>query len=312
MAATLACIADEEIYRQWDAGLLQGQALGRRNTPYGDSGDVFHVQGEEASFHLLARCNPGMDRTAPHRVNARANLYALKDLGTDCILGWGPGAAITHNIAEGDLVILSDVIDQTHLRPATFFEDSPLGGLRQFPVFCEELRRRLAGTLEDMKLVHHTSGVAAVREGPRLETPAEVRMLSMVGAEIVTHTFAPEPFLARELQMGYAAVCYVTSYAETGRRHQPFAAGVCYVTSYAETGRRHQPFAAGGLFKDLGYAAEADRRSGSAGVLGRLAANLAASLADLDLGTYPAAGSQAGHVEQYNLPADWREWFEHR
>lgn len=291
MAATLACIADEEIYRQWSAGLLLGQALHRRETPYGPSGNLFHVQNDQADFYLLARTGPGMDRTAPHRINTRANLYALKALGADCVLGWGPGAAITHNIAEGDLVILSDLIDQTHLRPNTFFDDSPLGELRQFPMFCEELRRRLAGTLEEMKLVHHTSGVAAVREGPRLETPAEVRMLSMVGAEIATHSFAPEPFLARELQMGYAAVCYVTSYAETGRRHQPFAAG--------------------GLFKDL-YPADADRRTGPAGALGRIAANLAAGLADLDITAYPPAQAQATHIEQYNLPADWREWFEHR
>jgi len=291
MPATLACIADEEIYRQWSAGLLQGQALGRRATPYGDSGDVFRVQCDEAAFYLLARGGSGMDRTAPHRVNSCANLYALKDLGAHCILGWGPGAAVTHNIAEGDLVILSDVIDQTHQRTQTFFEDSPLGGLRQFPVFCDELRRRLAGILEDMKLIHHTSGVAAVREGPRLETPAEVRMLSMIGAEIVTHSFAPEPFLARELQMGYAAVCYVTNYAETGSRYQPYAAG--------------------GLFKDLGFITDAGR-AGPAGALGRIAANLAVSLANLDAVAYSPASSQSGHIEKFNLPADWREWFEHR
>ncbi|MBN1556076.1 MAG: MTAP family purine nucleoside phosphorylase [Phycisphaerae bacterium] len=290
--AVLACIADDEMYRQWSAGLIQGQALGRRATPYGESGDVFHIRGDEASYYLLARRASGMDKTAPHRVNARANLYALKDLGVHCILGWGPGAAITHNITEGDLVILSDVIDQTHQRASTFFEDSPLGGLRQFPVFCEELRRRLAGTLQDMKLVYHTSGVAAVREGPRLETPAEVRMLSMIGAEIVTRTFLPEPFLARELQMGYAAVCYVTAYAEMGNRRQPFTGG--------------------GLFKDLDDPADADRRGGPAGALGRIAANLAIGLAELNLETYAPAASQATHIAQYNLPDDWREWFEHR
>ncbi len=292
MPATLACIADEEIYRQWSAGPLQGQALGRRDTPYGPSGDIFRVQNDDVVFYLLARCGAGMDRVAPHRVNTRANLYALKDLGVHCILGWGPGAAITHNIAEGDLVILTDVIDMTKQRPTTFFEDSPLGALRQFPVFCDELRRRLAGTLEEMKLIHHTSGVAAVREGPRMETPAEVRMLSMIGAEIVTHTFVPEPFLARELQMGYAAVCYVTNYAETGSRFAPFAAG--------------------GLFKDLGFITAADRRSGPAGALGRIAAQLAVSLTGLDLSTYAPAAAQSGHVEKFNLPADWREWFDHR
>lgn len=292
MAATLACIAGEEIYRQWDAGQVRGEALGRRSTPFGDSGDLFHIHADKATFYLLARYGAGMEKTAPHRVNCPANLYALKEVGVDCVLGWGPGGAITHNIAVGDLVILSDIIDQTHLRPQTFFEDSPLGALRQFPVFCEELRRRIGSALQAMKLIHHTSGIAAVREGPRLETPAEVRMLSALGAEIVSHTFVPEMFLARELQMGYAAVCYVTAYAETGSRHAPFAGG--------------------GLFKDIAYESEVDRLSGAVGALSRIATRLAESLTELDLATYPAGQSQAPHIEQYNLPADWRQWFEHR
>ena len=54
-----------------------------------------------------------------------------------------------------------------------------------------------------MKLVHKTAGIAAVTEGPRLETPAEVRMLAAGGAEVVTHTFVPEVFLAKELELVY-------------------------------------------------------------------------------------------------------------
>ncbi len=290
MAATLACIAGEEIHHQWDMGQFPGRELGRQKTPFGESGDVFRVRSDPADYFLLARCGAGMDKTAPHRVNTRANLYALKHLGADCLLDWAPGGAITHNLAISDLVILSDLIDQTVRREETYFEHSPLGNLRQFPVFCPELRRRLAETLQDMKLLHHASGIAAVRQGPRGETPAEIRMLATFGAEIVTHALVPELFLARELQMGYAAVCYVTDYAETGSRFRPFGGG--------------------GLFKDLGKENESHRLAGAMGALWRIADRLAGSLKDLDLSKYAPSQSQAEHIRQYDLPEDWRKWFE--
>ncbi|MCD6364561.1 MAG: hypothetical protein J7M14_01670, partial [Planctomycetes bacterium] len=187
MPVSLACIAGEEIHRQWQAGRISGERIGRRPTPFGPSGEVFLVDDGQSRFHLLSRFGAGMEKTAPSKINYRANVYALKDLGVDTILAWGPGGAITHNIAIGDLVILDDLIDQTHLRAETFFEDSPLGFLRQFPVFCPTLRRVCGEVLHEMKLVYHGAGAAAVTEGPRIETPAEVRMLSTIGAEIVTH-----------------------------------------------------------------------------------------------------------------------------
>ena len=141
MSAKIACIAGHEIYSQWEAGRLTGEKLGPRQTPFGDSGDIFRVDADGASFYLLPRYAPGMAKTAPCKVNDRVNMYALKDLGTQCVLAWGPGGAVTHNFAVGDLVVLNDVIDFTYLRHKTFFEDSPLGYLRQFPVFCPSLRR---------------------------------------------------------------------------------------------------------------------------------------------------------------------------
>lgn len=292
MSLHLACITGEEFYRQWDAGQVRGEALAPRNTPFGPSGELFRIDTEGASFHVLPRSRGGMEKLAPHRINARANLYALKDLGTDCVLGWGPGGAITHNIAVGDLVVLSDLLDLTRLREETYFEDSPLGELRQFPVFCEHLRRHIADVLMDMKLLYHSTGTAAVLEGPRHETPAEIRMLSTMGAEVVTHSFVPEMFLARELEMGYAAVCYVLNYAETGSRHRPFVSG--------------------DLFGGLTQQTDADRLAGAMGALGRIAAGLANRLAEGGTEHCDCLRSQRHNIDQHNLPEDWREWFEHR
>ena len=287
MAATVACIAGEEIYRQWETRRLAGTELGPRSTPFGQSSNIFLIDGG-SPFYLLARYGPGLAKAAPCKVNYRANLYALRDLGVQCILAWGPAGTITHTIAVGDLVVLSDVIDMTSLRPRTFFEKSPLGFLRQFPVFCPNLRNLMGELLSSMKLVYHSSGVAAVCEGPRLETPAEVRMLGTMGADIVTHTFAPEMFLAKELQMCYAAVCYVVNYAETGSKHRPFAAG--------------------SLFGGLTQQTDSDRLAGAQGAISQIVRSVAAAAAGAGK-ICECDRTMEHHVREYNLPADWHKWF---
>ncbi len=224
MATTLACIAGEEVYRQIRSGNLLAEPLGRRETPFGTSGELFGVECDGAAYYLLARYGEGPGKTAPRTVPCRANIYALKDLGVSQIVGWGAGGAITHSMAVGDVCVLADVMDRTHLREKTFFEESPLGYLRQFPVFCPTLRNAAIEALGEFDVPRHRDCVAAVTEGPRLETPAEVRVLNTLGAQVVTHTFIPEMFLARELQMCYAAVCYIVNYAETGSHHRPFHA----------------------------------------------------------------------------------------
>ena len=287
MPVTLACIAGEEIYRQWDAGRITGEKLGAAKTPFGPSGEIFLVRQDGQSFYFLPRYGAGMGKLSPRRVPYRANMYALKDLGVQCVLAWGPGGAVTHSIAVGDLLILNDVIDFTRVREGTFFENSPLGFLRQFPVFCPTLRKALGDVLHECKLAHHGASTVAVCEGPRLETPAEVRMLATAGAEAVAHTFVPEVFLAKELQMCYA--------------------GLCYVVNYAETGSRYRPFAAGDLFGGLSHQSDRQRLDGVMQAMGRIVGSVAAAL-ERDPRICECANTMARHVQDYNLPQDWRKW----
>ncbi len=288
MSTTIACITGEEVHRQWDTGRITGEKLTPRQTPFGQSGELFLIEANGQRFYLLGRYGQGMDKTAPRKINDRANMYALKYLGVQYVLGWGPGGAITHNIAVGELMVLSDVIDYTYLRNKTFFEDSPLGFLRQFPVFCPTLRRAIGQVLDELRLLHHDGGTAAVREGPRLETPAEVRTLAATGAEVVTHTFVPEVFLAKELELCYA--------------------GICYVVNYAETGSRHRPFATGELFGNLRENSEAQRLAGAAASISQIVARLAEALQNAPK-VCECDQTMAYHREQYHLPDDWRKWF---
>ena len=289
MPPIVACIAGEEIYRQWEDRRITGQRLGRRDTPYGPSSEIFLVDGPKASFYLLPRYGPGMAKTSPSRINYRANMYALKDSGVQYVLAWGPAGAVTHNLSVGDLVVLSDIVDMTHLRPGTFFEDSPLGYLRQFPVFCPWLRGLAGEALAGLKLAHHQSGIAAVCEGPRLETPAEVRMLATVGAEMVTHVFAPEMYLAKELQLCYSAISYIVNYAETGSRHRPFAAGE--------------------LFAGLTKKSDNQRLVSVVASMPDVVAQIAIAAQRAKTKTCECDKTMEHNIRTYNLDADWHKWF---
>ena len=81
MPTSLACIAGEEIHRQWAAGRIAGENIGPRRTPFGDSGEVFTVTEADTTYYLMCRYGPAGVKTAPAKVNTRANIYALKDLG---------------------------------------------------------------------------------------------------------------------------------------------------------------------------------------------------------------------------------------
>ena len=288
MDVNFACIAGEEIYRQYDAGKLIGEHIGSRPTPFGQTGGIFLVGGD-CPFYVLPRYGIGMKKVAPRTVNSRANIYALKDLGVQCVLAWGPGGAVSHNMGVGDLAVCGDLIDQTHLRDKTFFEDSPLGFLRQFPVFCPKLRQTAVSIIGDMHLPFHDGGTVAVTEGPRLETPAEVRVLGHHGVEIVTHAFVPEVFLARELEMCYAAVCYIVNCAETGSRHRPFMAG--------------------NLFGGLTQEDDALRLARSIGAMSKVLTRVACALA-ANGRRCECDKTMAANVDEYSLSEDWRQWFD--
>ena len=163
-----------------------------------------------------------------------------------------------------------------------------MGLLRQFPVFCPTLRDALADVLTEMQRPFRTGGTVAVTEGPRLETPAEVRLLANAGAELITHTLAPEFALAKELQMCFA--------------------GVCYVVNYAETGSRHTPFQTGDLFGGLTKSSQAQRARRAADCLPELIGKLLKRLASVE-SACECGQSMAHHVETEQLDEDWRTWF---
>jgi len=188
--------------------------VGPVETPFGESAPIYRVRMGDAHFLLLPRHGEGGYEVAAPWVNYRANVYGLKELGVERVLAWSGPGAIDTSLHVGQFVIATDLMDETKGRESSFYKGTGLGFLRQSPVFCPELRDAAERALRLLRLECRAYGMYVCTEGPRLETPAEIRSYRKDGADLVGMTLAPEVFLARELEMCYAAVCYVTNYAE--------------------------------------------------------------------------------------------------
>ena len=200
--------------------LLTKESLGKEkkcqsiDTPYGESAPIHHFSIDGLDFLFLSR-HGEMDYsiTAPF-VNYRANIYALKECGVQRIIAWSGPGIINTAFEPGDFVVPHDIIDETKNRPTTFFDNTGIGFIRQSRPFCPQIAQALHDVLHKTDLQHHNQAVYACTEGPRLETPAEIRKLRILGADLVGMTLAPEAFLAREKEICYSPFCYLTNYAE--------------------------------------------------------------------------------------------------
>jgi len=222
---SVACIGGSMAYRLMAEGRMSGKDLGPQETPFGPSAVVHQIGEDTGALLFLSRHGERGYHQAPRFINHRANIWALKSLGAEQVLSWSGPGAINKKMTPGSVIIVDDLIDETRHRDDTFYEHGGLGFIRQHPVFCDQCRQALTAAAEKTGLLVHEQGTYACTEGPRLETPAEIRKLASFGADLVGMSLAPEVFLARELQMCYAAICYVSNYAE-GIVKRGFQAGL--------------------------------------------------------------------------------------
>jgi len=184
-------------------------------TPYGEpSGPLTYgmLCGKKVVF--LARHGYG-HTIPPHKVNYRANLWAIKETGVSKLIAVAAVGGIREDMTPTRLAIPDQIIDYTWSRVNTFFEE----GLSQVThidfthPYCEELRALLVGGARDGALDAVENGTYGATQGPRLETAAEVDRLERDGCDMVGMTGMPEAALARELGLSYAAVAVVANWA---------------------------------------------------------------------------------------------------
>lgn len=143
----------------------------------------------------------------PHRINFRANIDALKAVGVDRIISTNSVGSMNENMPPGSFVIPDDFLDFSQNRAKTFFEDKVVH-VDVTEAYCPSLRDTLA-ECGDVIL----GATYVCTEGPRFETPAEIRMFKMLGGDLVGMTGLPEVTLAREREICYNSICIVSNYA---------------------------------------------------------------------------------------------------
>jgi 5'-methylthioadenosine phosphorylase len=172
--------------------------------------------GEQDGFELAFLSRHGLTHNIPpHQINYRANIAALRKLGVRRILATNAVGSISREVPPTGLAVLSDFIDFTHGRAMTFYDGGRSGLVHtdMGAAYCPALSRRILDLAPQFDLHLRPTAVYVATNGPRFETPAEIRMYGMMGADVVGMTGVPEVILARELDMHYASVAYSINWA---------------------------------------------------------------------------------------------------
>ena len=192
------------------------------DTPYGKpSGPLIYgtLNGHEVAF--LAR-HGERHQLPPHRINYRANLWALHAQGVTDVVAVATVGGIGANFYAGVLVVPDQLIDYTWGRESTFFDGESCGsGAGASSVkhidftqpYDEALRARVLRAAQRVEIPLFNGGTYATTQGPRLETAAEIQRLARDGAHMVGMTGMPEAALARELGLRYACLALVVNAA---------------------------------------------------------------------------------------------------
>jgi 5'-methylthioadenosine phosphorylase len=184
-------------------------------TPYGEPSGALtfgRIRGRELVF--LARHGYG-HTVAPHEVNYRANLWALKEIGARGVVSVASVGGIRRDLVPGALAVPDQIIDYTWGRRSTYFEGA--GAQVTHVDFTEPysapLRARIIAAARACGEPVIDGGTYAATQGPRLESAAEINRLERDGAHMVGMTGMPEAVLARELELPYAAIAVSANYA---------------------------------------------------------------------------------------------------
>lgn len=180
-------------------------------TPFGAPSEP-PVVGEVAGRQVAFIPRHGRDhRFLPHRVNYRANLWALRSLGVRQLLGPSAVGSLHHGLGPGSLVIPDQVIDRTWGRDHTVYDqEGPAVHLSFADPYCPRGRAAVIAAAHRLGWTPSEQGTLAVINGPRFSTRAESRWHAAAGADIVGMTGMPEASIARELAICYTGICLVT------------------------------------------------------------------------------------------------------
>lgn len=212
--ATIAFIGGSGMYDL--AGLVAREEL-IVSTPFGaPSGPIVLGSLEGVPLAFIAR-HGAEHSISPSEIPARANVYALKDIGVERIVSISAVGSLRQEIRPRDVVVPDQIIDRTKGRPSTFFENGIVAHVAFADPFCPVLSGVLAdvsdraeGSAGQRKV--HAGGTYVAMEGPQFSTRAESRLYQSWQASIIGMTALPEAKLAREAEICYATLAFATDY----------------------------------------------------------------------------------------------------
>ncbi|MGQ0586487.1 MAG: S-methyl-5'-thioinosine phosphorylase [Gammaproteobacteria bacterium] len=212
MSATIAVIGGTGM-NQWPGLSIQkAQPL---DTPYGEPSAPLtygRVYGTEVIF--LPRHGEG-HKLPPHLINYRANVWALKDAGVRSVIAIAAVGGIARAMKPAAVAVPDDLVDYTWGREHSFFDGvrAPLKHVEFNEPYAPALRRVLLAGARKAKVRLVDGGVMGVTQGPRLESPAEIRRMKRDGCDMVGMTGMPEAALAREAGLDYATLAVSVNWA---------------------------------------------------------------------------------------------------
>jgi len=207
-------------------GIIGGSGLARlaglnnarrqvARTPWGDPSCALTI-GELDGLELVFLARHGYGHTlAPHRINYRANIWALKEIGVTGIVSVATVGGIRSDFGPGVILVPDQIIDYTHGRTNTYFDspDEPVTHIDFTAPYDAGMRARLLAAARGIGHELPEAGVYGCTQGPRLETAAEIERMARDGCDLVGMTGMPEAALARELDMPYATLAVVANHA---------------------------------------------------------------------------------------------------
>ena len=207
--ATIGVIGGSGLYHI--EGISEIEEL-RIQTPFGEPSDAIHIgKLEGVRIAFLPRHTRG-HRINPTEVPVRANIYALKSLGVERIVSVNAVGSLNINIKPLDLVIPDQIIDHTRNRISTFFNGGIVGHVAFADPYCPVTSKTLLEAAQKTGINVHHGGVYLAMEGPQFSTRAESNLYRSWGADIIGMTGLPEAKLAREAEICYSSLSFVTDY----------------------------------------------------------------------------------------------------
>jgi 5'-methylthioadenosine phosphorylase len=201
-------------------------------TPYGPPSAPLRVgRIEDAEVAFMPR--HGDEHTLPpHRINYRANVWAMREVGARRIIGPAACGSLKPELGPGSFVICDQFVDRTSARESTFYDGPQTTHVSAADPFCADLGEVLAASARELDIPVVEGGTAVVIQGPRFSTQAESRWYSASGFDVVNMTQYPECWLARELELCYANIALVTDY-DVGLEGMPDVAPVSTDAAFA-------------------------------------------------------------------------------